>query len=222
MSKEYTRSMSILGSLPVAGQIVLFDDFESILNWTKTEGEGDSIHELDPSLSKHGNQCLHLKTRTTGADTGDIIGTKRILHLLPSKVMSFSIAFRTPNHVRIDTILFLFKWKDGSQDYNAQIRFKPNVPSWEYYDSAGQYTLFTGLDEKPAIDTWHFINLKVNFATHHYLSLQYDHLLADLSALAVNLGAGATDTSSSAWIQFQTAGANPAELYLDDALIHEL
>ncbi|GAI99933.1 unnamed protein product, partial [marine sediment metagenome] len=89
MSKEYTRSHTIYGNVALAGQIMDHDDFESLLKWVKFEGEGDSIFELDPTLAKHGNQSLYIKTRTTDAAIGDEIGAFRRTHCGLTQNMAF-------------------------------------------------------------------------------------------------------------------------------------
>lgn len=222
MAKEYIRPTVILGQLPIAGQVVLTEDFENLLNWTKVGGEGDSIFELDPTISKQGNQSLHLKTRTTSADTGDIIGAQRLLHLLPSKVMSFLFSFLTPSLALINDITLQFQWNDYVTVHTASFRFKPNTPIWEYYGTDEEFHDIPTLAIELYQDSWHLTNLKINLAADRYISLQVDHLKSDLTGIAVHTTTPSPASYLKTLIQFSTIGTTPAELYLDDILIHEI
>ncbi len=222
MSKEYIRPTVILGQLPIAGQIVLTENFENLLNWTKIDGEGDSIFELDPTIAKQGKQSLHLKTRTTGTDTGDIIGAQRLLHLLPAKVMSFLFSFLTPDYTKINDITLQFLWNDYVTVHTASFMFRPNTPDWRYYGSDDQFHDIPNLAIELYQDAWHLINLKINLAADLYISHQVDHLTADLTGVAVHTTTPSPASYLKTLIQFSTIGAAPAELYLDDILIHEI
>lgn len=222
MGKEYTRSMSILGSLPVAGQVIFYDNFESLLKWTKTAGEGDSIFELDPSLSQQESQSLHLKTRTTSADIGDEIVAGRNMHLLPSKVLSFACLFHFSANERIEHIQFLFKWHDGSNRHSALIRYRPDNPDWAYQNTTPEFVSIPNSDVLLEALTWHLIVLRINFDTDKYLSLQINNLLFDLSAFPLFTDALATTSYLLKRISIQTSTAFPAALHLDEIIIHEL
>ncbi len=222
MGKEYTRAIAVLGNLPIAGQIVMSDDFEHLLHWAQYIGEGDSVFELDPSLAKQGNQSLYMKTRTTTSTEDDIIGITRSFHLLPSHVMTFLGSFRYPSRSVIKKLTILLNYYSGSRLRIPQIHFNPNTPSWELEDEAETPIAITNFDVVLSHNAWHMFILKVNFATSKYLSLQVDHLLADLSAYSFVNVAVEEPSLLSADVFIQTAGANPASINLDEFLIHEI
>ena len=222
MSKEYTRSVNILGQIPITGQIVIYDDFENILHWTKYLGAGDDIFELDPTVAKQGSQSLYFKSRTTDAAEDDFIGAYRSIYLLPSKVMSFLGNFRYPSFLAIKYIAFMFQWFSGTHLHTARVNYNPNVPSWDYNNSAGAPIVIPGFDTKLSTDTWHSIILRANFAIGNYLSLQVNHMTADLSGLAFQVAENTANSFLTKTIFLATAGAAPATLYLDEIIIHEL
>lgn len=222
MAKEYSRSQTILGLLPISGSIILHDDFSGPLQWTKGVGLGDAIFELSPSISKHGKQSLHLKTRTTDAANGDEVRAVRYLHLLPSKVLSFLSSFRCTDFSKILHIMFSFEWYDGASTHICHLKFSPGTPKWEYYDSATAYQIIAGLGVALYDDAWHNLQLVVNFATDKYISFRLDHLLADLSAIAFYSGAPAADSMLMATIEVKTNSASPAEIFIDDIMINEI
>ncbi|GAI59865.1 unnamed protein product, partial [marine sediment metagenome] len=156
MSKEYIRTINILGEIPIAGQVVMYDDFEHLLNWTQMAGEGDSIFELDPTLAKQGNQSLFMQTRTTAAAKDDLIAAERHLYILPSKVMSLLMAFRMASITTIKYINFTINFFDGTLSHTPIIRFLPNTPVWQYLEDDGStYTEIPDMATTLRLGAWH-------------------------------------------------------------------
>ncbi len=223
MSKEYTRSVNVLGQIPIAGQVVFFDDYESILQWTKIDGAGDSIFELDPTLSKHGNQSLYMETRTTDMAEDDAISSMRSLHLLPSKVMSAFTSIYFKSFLYTKTFSFSLQFYDGTTIHYATLLFSPNTPKWEFLNSGGTYTEIPSLALKFRNETWHLLNLKVNFSTGYYLSFQADHQIIDLSGNGLYSDGVITDTALRLLHEITAVGLiSPATLNIDDTIVHEL
>ncbi len=222
MSKEYTRSVNVLGQIPVAGQLVFYDDFEKNLHWIKSGTGGDDIFELDPTLSKHGNQSLYMATRTADAALDDFIVASRRFYLLPSKVMSIFSNFRFPDHSLMKIFTTNFLWHDGITTHTAYLRFTPNTPKWEYLNSTGGLTEIPSLALKLSNNAWHLFHLKVNFSTGHYLSLQVDHQVIDLSDIPLSISGTSDDTSMLLQHEIGTIGASPTDINIDDVLVHEL
>ncbi len=222
MGKEYTRTLSILGLLPIAGSVIFFDDFEHNMNWTKFVGVGDYILELDPNISKQGKQSLHLKTRTTGAATNDELIITRHVHLLPSKVVSLLSNFLFPDYSKILHVMFTIEWYDGINSNISRVKFSPNTPKWEYFDSGGEYQNLPDLAIGLSNDGWHNLQLLCNFSTSKFLSLQVDHLLVDLSAHALRVVEVPADLRLHLTIDLKTIGNNPAQMRIDNIMLHEL
>ncbi|MBA7479416.1 hypothetical protein ES707_14850 [subsurface metagenome] len=222
MSKEYTRLVSIVGEIPFANQIVFHDDFEHTLQWTKGGGVGDSIFELSPNISKHGNQSLHLKTRTTGAAQSDAINAERFMHLRPSKLLNLIYNFYSPNLTKAVQINLYFTFADGTNAHESSIRFNPNAPDWQYMPQGKSFTTIAGSELALNNLAWHQAILRVNFATQKYLTLQVDHLLFDLSALSYHISTSGAGLYLGTKIEIVTVDASPAELYIDDVTLHEI
>ncbi len=222
MGKEYTRQATILGQIPIAGQIITYDNFEGLLHWLKYLGPGDSIFELDPSLARTGNQSLYFKSRTTSAAENDLIGGVRNFYLLPSKRMIITSSFYITNATPIKYIAFLFYWYDGAKIHTARVHYNPNTPSWEYYDSAGDPIVIPALAINFAFHTWHTVSLHANFHADKYISLVVDHISVDLSDLSLQVNTSTSYSTLATHIFLCTAGAAPASLNIDECIIHEL
>lgn len=222
MSREYTRRLTILGQLPIAGSVVFSDDFEDTLKWTKIDGIGDSIFELDPTIAKQGSQSLHMKTRTTGAAQNDKIRANHYSHLLPSKIMTFIATFYCPNYLPMDYTQFDFFWYDGTNLNRGRVSYHPATPGWELVDSSRSPIAIPTLAVPLSVNTFHILILKINFTTGKYLSIQVDHLLVDLSTYTLEIDTNNNDSVLQKQIILNTAGATPCEIYLDQISVHEL
>ena len=222
MAKEYTRALTTLGIIPIAGQIILHDDFEQLLKFTQLLGEGDSIFELDPSLCKQGSQSLHLKTRTAEAAIGDAIQANTLTHLLPSKILTFIGSFRLPSNTTPAFLQFAFTFDDGSVAYVSAVNFNPNTPDWEYQTTGSALISIPGSDIQLAPLCWHQVILKIDFATKKYISFSVDNLFADLSSIALDTTGSASQITFTPAFTIETAGAAPTEVNFDEFIIHEI
>ncbi len=222
MSREYTRRISTLGSVPTHGPFTAFDDFESILKWVQNVGTGDSIFELDPTIANSGNQSLHLKTRTTAAAEDDLIGAIMYTHMLPSKKLNQSILFRSPDFTKIKEIKFFFDFYNIPLRHFAQIIFLPNTAKFQYADHENIPQDIPDSDIKPYPDAWHRIQLLADLNINKYIALIFDAHYFDLSHLKLFTDSHLLNTYFLTYINIATIGAAPCELYLDDFLLHEL
>jgi len=221
MSKEYTRIITTLGNVPLAGSVILSDDFESILKWIQSSGTGDSIFELDPTIALRGNQSLYMKTRTTSAAANDKIGANFLTHILPNKIVTFIGSFRYPTYNTMKTLQFEFYWSDGARLYIARCQFLPNTPKWQYINSLGNDTDIPDSDTLLYSNSWHTVILKMDFNTLKYISLQVDHLLFDLSNFSLYDSQPMTTSRFEHYIYITTIGANPTSINLDEIIMLE-
>ncbi len=222
MGKEYARRITIFGIVPFAAPIIFHEDFENTLQWTKTGGEGDSIFELDPSISKNGKQSLHLKTRTTGAAVGDTIGAKRFMYLHPSKHYNLISHFYSTDLTQADHIIFDLAFYDGATVHQATIRLRPRIPDIQYRNSLNIYTTIPNSELSLNNLSWHQAIFNVNFDLKKYISLTIDHTLLDISLLPYSSDSSTIDAHLETHIQIKGATGFPTEIYLDDITLHEI
>lgn len=222
MSQEYTRRISTLGNVPSHGPFIFFDDFESTLKWSKYEGEGDSIFELDPTISYSKNQSLHLKTRTENAAESDIIGAKILLYMSPSKKLNQAIHFKSPDFTKLSHLQFWFTLFDGSHQHYATLQLRPADPKWQYRTDEVFMEDIPDSAFLPLDDAWHRLQLQADLNTNKYISMIFDNHLFDLSGLSYYHTTSDILTHFDITIEIHTAGASPCELHIDDFLLHEL
>ena len=222
MSREYTRRIATLGNVPTHGPFIYFDDFENLLQWTKHEGVGDSIFELDPTIAYSKNQSLLIETRTTNAAIGDRIGARRDLYMLPSKKLNASIHFFLPNTIKITSLDFYFSYDDYAGERRPEILFLPNTPIWQYVDAAGNPQNITGSAHPLALSTWHRVQLLADCNINKFIALIIDDKYFDLSAFTFFSNEVPNPLALQMIFAIKTSTASPCRAYLDDALIHEL
>ncbi len=222
MGKEYIRSTSIIGQLPFANRIVLSDDFEDLLKWTQFEGTGDSVFELDPSLAKHGNQSLFMQTRTTSHAEDDIIGAQRIVHLLPTKVLTLLSNFYMPSTTNTKNIEFIFQWSDATLLHTASIIHNTTTHYWQYYNAGETYVNI--LDSNIALleAGWHLLKIDVNLGIDRYISLQIDHMIFNLSGFSSFSAGNGSRSQLTVNILAHASVAGPGSLNIDDTSIYEV
>lgn len=222
MSKEYTRSLTVLGLAPTAGSILLDHHFSNILHWGQTGGAGDAIYELDPTISERHSQSLFLKTRTTDAAEDDLIGTRNRIHLRNSLFLGFACIVYSPAFTAIKYIEFRFFFNNGDDRKIAAVRFYPNTPIWKYENPYDTLNDIPGSDITLLNSTFHRIALEASFTLDSYLSLQVDHRLFDLSSFPITPTANPADISLTFDLEICTVGAAPCQLHLSEVLIYEL
>ncbi|MBA7633908.1 hypothetical protein ES703_41479 [subsurface metagenome] len=222
MSREYTRQISVIGNVASHGPVILFDDFESLLKWGIYSGEGDSIFELDPTLAYYGNQSLYMKSRTTDAAEDDIIGANRRLYMSPALKLNQAVHFLSPDFTKINKIVFYFTLADGAVIHYPTVVFDPNTPLLQYHDFENNPQTVPGTNYKPAINTWHRLQLLANLVSNRFIGITLDSHFYDLSPYSLYTYANPASTRLDIYLMIYTAGAAPAELYIDDFLIHEL
>lgn len=222
MGKEYTRSLTTLGSVPFSGQIILAEDFANLHQWSKVGGIGDAIFELDPSVSLTGQHSLHMKTRVSGAANYDEIAATHFSYLLPSKLLRFFTTFRIPDKTKVKSFDLTYQWYDDTDLHSAILQFFPQVPEWLFTDSAATPTLIPGSGVDLAQEAWHQVNLQLNFNSDRYVSLAIDHLLFDLSSNALRVVTDGNPSRILHTLNLISDTTGPAEIYLNNVLISEL
>jgi hypothetical protein len=223
MSKEYTRNVYLLGHIPIAGPIVYHDIFDTPLQWTEVGTGGDTIFELDPSISLIGSQSLHMKTRTASAAKDDFILAEKKLFILPSKILSMMGHFYLPSLTTFSMLLFKFEWHFALKVYEVRVAYRPAIhDAWSFYNSAQEYENITGSTAQLIAAGWHRFILKANLISGYYSSLQIDHETFDLSEQAISYPISSEKDHLLIHMMLETVDAAPAEVYLDAITIFEL
>lgn len=221
MSREYTRRLSIIGDVPAFGEVVLFDDFESSLVWTKAETAGDTIFELDITTLYSGNHSLHLKTRTTDSAEDDFIRASRRFPSPPSGLISMALLFLCPDFTPFKSLKISINVQTATSTKALVFQYDIINGVFQYRNSDGGFTNITDLTLTLAPLFWHLLRFTADPTAGFYKYFnvnEYSHYPVKIPIYEPSNGAA---LSSVAHIEIITAGAAPAELFINTFLIHE-
>jgi len=221
MGKEYISPVTVLGSLPIAGQIIFFDNFEDLLHLTVTANAGNFIGEIDPTLAFMGNQSLYISSRTTAAAEDDYVQALINCHLQPSKKISISTRFNVPSLVKIKYLQLIANLYDGANIHTARIQLDSTNNIWQRNTDADADTNITGSDIALFIGGWHHLSMIVDFNNDTFQHFVCDYLSLNLANVSFYSTANAGPARLAIATKLVTAGASPAIANLDQFIILE-
>lgn len=178
MGKEYTRAISVSGSLPISGQVLYHNDFENHVDLVEAGSGGDTIFELDPNLSFSGAQSLHLSTRVTGI-TGDDFNSATLLTPLPvSKQPTLDFRFRSDDFNKMDFFVFSMIMYDGVSLVEAGLKWSQATNELGIIGAGGVIVPLVTLGAVPKSDMFHHFQLSFDMVAKRYFSVTFDGIQA--------------------------------------------
>lgn len=221
MAVEYVRQTSGLGQLPVSSGIIYHNDFDDLIALSEGGTGGDTVFELDPSLSFSGASSLLLSTRATGAAANDFIQGIFNTPLPPSGLVSFALRYRSGSFATMQKVLFEQNNYDGDSRFKAQIYFDPQNDLLRYLDEDNVPQIIPGFTHPLTEDMWHFFRLTCDFARNEYVSLEFDELLFDMSGIPMLEDVVSAAVRLQSFYQVQTSGATAVSSNIDEFTIIE-
>lgn len=222
MGEEYTREVTVLGSVPHLGPVLVYDDIEYLFKWTKANGVGDSVCEKSATLAYNGDSCLHVKTRVTSAAEEDVCLGYRLLFQRPGQRYRMECLFMPDAAASAKEIIFWITLDDGATVHHIRVKWDAANTKWIYQDTGGGYADFAGGSQNLNANQYHRFLVEWDENSHKItrfvcnglelrdLSLDY-YTAANVAAVSMRLDLGLT------------AGASPpGEIYFDDVLVMEI
>lgn len=225
MGREYTRDLSILGNIPKAGPIILQDDFEEHLKWTKGGGAGaggDAIFELCDTVAYYGNNSLLMQTRTTGTTDGDIIHAERYVPLLPSlKLNMFGLVRMDSSDPVSKYWAFSFLVANGSTHREGKVRYDFANTKWQYLDAPASWVDIPG--GAIGFQTYAFnrMALSLDFLNENYISFTWNQHIFSLANIPLSPDSN-PNVLQTATLELTTGYLGIPFVWLDNILIHEI
>jgi len=204
--------------------ILLEDSFEydrSIVDpWTGEGDAGGSKDGDDTSTPFKGTKNLKVVTHT---DLNDAYAAYRLFGLTPSKKILFEGDFQFKSIVDNKVVDFTFIYYDGTNRYEAVLRYDPVNAKWQYKNSAGAFVDVSGGAQSLRALAYHHIKITIDFGNAKYGYVLCDNKSFDLRAIALYSTADATRVSCKFSYGTATAtGTVAAEAYLDEIKIVEV
>ena len=222
MGEEYVRQILLLGYVPTLGPVVLYDDMEGLLKWTKEDGVGDSVFEKNATVAYNGSYSLHMKTRTTTATAGDLIsgyrstfqrtgGRYRIEFLM--RIDASASAASTWVKVLIANGVDGKTWKISYDEVNAK---------WQYFEKTSGLIDIPGGGQSLVADQFHRVMFEIDENKREYISFTCDGLYVDMRGFLCDVVAGAAPVNMKVSFGLVAGAAPPGELYIEDVLVMEM
>jgi hypothetical protein len=222
VGQEYIRQITVLGSVPSMGPVILYDDFESLLKFTMNGGTGDSTFALDAAVAYNGDHSLHMKTRATAAAENDWIECQRLSFQRPGRRYSFEVTWNYSTVLANKEILFQLFIADGAMAHACTLKYLPNSSKWQYLNSAGAYSDVPGGSQLLYAGGWHRLMFSLNEDSGKMIKVVSDGLEIDLSDLSYYQNAAVTGVYASAMVRAIAHTSPPAEVWIDEVLLMEI
>ena len=187
---------------------------EGIFSWVGS-GTGAYTCEQSRTYRYKGDFSMHLKTRTSGAAAGDIVGARRTVCIIPTKKLMLSLFYYPVSGEDMDTLSFNLLHYDGMYRHQAACSYSYTDKLWSYLDSENTLVVISGSSQNLYPAAWHSLALTVDFATGNYGSFVSDGASFDLSGNSYYQEATTAQERLEIYFEIKTAGESPVETYYD-------
>jgi len=220
MGEEYTRRVTVVGSLPVEGSLIFHDDFESTFRWASAaEGNGAATKSATRSRSKANSMKLTTDSGTPAS--GQTCEGKIQLALPPSQRVQCVAYFRIDTLTSFATLTQRLEFFDGVNKLSAGIRMDVTNEILQSR-SAGGWANITGSDIDINTGGWNRFAFTIDYQTSKYISADINHLRLDLSAVELVSSASAVAGKLDYFFGITNDGANQITAYIDDGILLQL
>lgn len=223
MGKENRRSILAGGQVPISPPVLLHDDFEGALHWTKAgTGAGYQAAIVNTS-SYNGSNSLAITTRVAGASAGDYCKASRAFAFRQPTELFFRFACNNApggsNLIGPEVFITITNdehvWKFGYYINNSDKKIY-------LYDPTVNWSYFTTLANTSAPLDWCFHEFAVDLQANKYKFLRLFANEFDVSDQEFYHGTPSYATAGAEIsIKATTVGASPTGLNIDDLTISE-
>lgn len=222
MGDEYIRRIMVLGEVPSLGPVMLFDDMEDLLKWTKGGTGGDSVLEKSTTVAFNKLASLHIKTRATNPVIGDEEYGYRRVYQRPGKRYRLECLFRFVSKTLVDSVTFEARIFDGTLLHGIGVKFYPPEEKWAYRTGLATYTDFPGGGQDLHPDSWHRCSVEFDQASKKITRFVCDNLELSGLSLSYYTAADPSGLRLALYLSVKTETGAAAEIYVDDLLLMEI
>lgn len=217
MGEEYTRRVTVVGSVTQQGDVVYADDFESTFRWTSSgDGTGNVSKSSSKSLSLANSMQAASDTGTPAP--GQIATGIRRIHLPAPSKLQCGVSFFSTSIATIRKIILAIVWLDGTNVHTSRITY--NGIDFKTYinQSSGDLAIANSALEL-RINTWHRMSFQLDFRTKKYISAIMDSQKFDISTLSYPTSANTNPGVLEIHAQMEIDTATTQIVYFDDVLL---
>lgn len=222
MGEEYIRQILLLGYVPTLGPVVLYDDMEGLQKWTFELAAGDFVLEKSATVAYNGSASLHMKTRTTGAVAGDLVGGYRTSFQRPGKRYRVEFLMRIDVSASAAATWVQCSVCDGMNAHYIKFYLDEVNAKWQYLDSANNLVDLTGGTQDLVADQFHRVMFEFDEESGKYITFVCDGLEVDMTGISYRKAASASAVNMKIEFVVVAGATPPGELYIDDVLVMEM
>jgi len=224
MGEEYKRTVQVVGHVPVAKDIIFYEDFEGSWKWRGLGTGSDWVVAKVTSdyTVNNGTYCMELTTKATTPAVGDYVEGSRYVSLRQWKTVRFSMFFQPLTQAGYAYLEVRLKYYTGTAIVMAGVRWNRSTQRWQYLDSTGTWTDISADTQSLYEYAYHYMSFVVNFATGRLKELVCDGLV--LSGLNLAFQQVASTAASFLYVLI-AIGSNVAArqtIYVDDVMLQEV
>jgi hypothetical protein len=221
MGQEFFQSRIVESSFGFGRGILLLEDCEGYIQWSKSGTGGDDILTMSNVAAFRGSYGMRLKTRTTGAAAGDEIFASRCLGWPESGRLVYRARIRPVGDAAIASVGLQLAVGNGVRIHLAGLAYYPNTGEVKYVDDTGGWVAIAALGQLILDIEWVSVEIVLDVLTFAYVSVCCNGLRASLAGVGMYDSGASTRRYVNPGVQVLTAGAAPAEAYADDFYVGE-
>lgn len=223
MSQDYTRIVSVRGSIPVADDIIFCDDVEGQLNWSGSGTGTDWVVDKYGAVNAvmRGSYGVRMQTKATTPAVGDIVTAVRNVFLTPHRQALLSACFRLPTVSTIEYFEVRAIYWDGTYQYELSLRYDRAAGIWKQYISGTYQYNIAGSSQVFHPDAWNRIEVAVDFANYNRNLRGLVCNQVNLPDINYNVLAAYDSAAPHLTVSFalKSSAASQQTMYLDDIVV---
>lgn len=222
MGEEFIRRIMVLGLVPSLGPVILYDDMESLLKWTKSGTGGDDLLEASGTVAYNGAKSLHAKTRATNPAADDKITAQRRVFARPGKRYRLECLFQGKTWAYIKFLSFRVLIYDGATEHHINMRWTNDGDKWQYQSAVAAWTDIPDGSQVFLSASWHRMAVEFDQAALKITRFVCDSMELDLTDVVYYSGALGGAQYADVQVEVQAVGTDPPEVFVDDLLLLEI
>lgn len=222
MGEQWIRRVMVLGSVPSLGPVMLFDDIEDLLKWSKTGTGADYVVEKSATVAYNGSACLHMQPKATSPADGDVVSAYRDLYQRPGKRYRVEMIWRFEVETTLQYARFSQTIWDGTNKHEVEVRFDAIAQKWQYLNSGGTWSDVIGGAQRLNNVAWHRMMIEFDESAGEFIQLVSDSLEMSLSGIKYKQAGDGVPVRYRSLVEIENTAAGRAEVYLDDYLVMEI
>lgn len=222
MGEEYLRQVLIMGLVPVLGPVVVYDDMEDLLKWTKGGTGGDDSLALDAALAYNDNKSLQLKTRATAGVEDDFVTATRSVIQRPGERYAVELLWRFDVTARLKGFSVEMVLYDGVEYHRCGVKYDMDNGIWMYSDGLTSWANIIGSDQAAAASAWHRLRFEFDKSRAKMITIVADGLEIDLTEYTYFSATSSTSSEAQLIIRVTAKTTTEPSVNIDDVMVLEV